>query len=264
MLPSLPRWERLGVSLALRWVMLRRPSHPGARATVAVVWLTLLAPAIATAQTTSEGGTRQSLLDDARRQLESESTPPTRSRVERFLYWYDETEVLGRVFSGRIGSGFHLASGGFPAGAGTTAAVGYDRTFPRHGDDRPEAEPLPRQSALAPTAVAGTSGRAAASACTTSAAPRSRSTPSGSITSIRRKTSSGSGSTAPRTRAATTCSRPSRQAGPSTGGRRSSLSRPARRSGVRRQHREKTPASRPWRRCSTQRRWLVSVPRRIS
>ena len=122
--------------------MLRRPSHPGVRATVAVVWLTLLAPAIATAQTTSEGGTRQSLLDDARRQLESESTPPTRSRVERFLYWYDETDVLGRVFSGKIGSGFHLASGGFPAGAGMTAAVGYDRTFPRHGDEDLKANRL--------------------------------------------------------------------------------------------------------------------------
>jgi len=117
--------------------MLRTLSHPDACATVAVVWLTLLAPAVATAQTTStsEGGTRQSLLDDTRQQLESESTPPTRSRVERFLYWYDESEVLDRIFSGRIGSGFHVASGGFPAGAGTTAAVGYDRTFPRHGDD---------------------------------------------------------------------------------------------------------------------------------
>jgi hypothetical protein len=117
--------------------MLRRPSHPGACATAAVVWLTLLAPAIATAQTTStsEGGTRQSLLDDARQQLESESTPPTRSRTERFLLWYDEQDILGRVFSGEIGSGFHLASGGFPAGAGMTAAVGFDRTFPRHGDD---------------------------------------------------------------------------------------------------------------------------------
>jgi hypothetical protein len=67
-----------------------------------IVWLTVLAPALATPQTTSTsvGGTRQSLLDGARQQRERESQPGTRSDTERFLYWYDQTEVQDRFFSG--------------------------------------------------------------------------------------------------------------------------------------------------------------------
>jgi hypothetical protein len=104
--------------------------------TAALIWLALLTPAMLSAQTTSEGATRETLLDSARQQLESESAPPTRSRTERFLLWYDEKDVLTRVFSGDIGRGFHVTSGGFPAGAGVTAALAFDRTFPRHSGER--------------------------------------------------------------------------------------------------------------------------------
>ena len=51
--------------------------------------------------------------------------PPTRSKVESFLYWYDNQYVIPRLFAGW--KGFHLGPGHFPAGAGMKFGMGYTK-----------------------------------------------------------------------------------------------------------------------------------------
>jgi len=78
------------------------------------------------AQTTSEPSpTRSSVLDAARDELTSQSTPPSRSKVDRALYWYDNQYVLEKIFAGW--KGIRLGGGDFPAGAGMKFGVAYDK-----------------------------------------------------------------------------------------------------------------------------------------
>src|SRR4029453_11081406 len=61
---------------------------------------------------------RTALLTTAREQKATELTPPQRSKMERALYRYDNgTGALPFVL--QSWHGFQLASGSFPAGAGT-------------------------------------------------------------------------------------------------------------------------------------------------
>jgi hypothetical protein len=78
------------------------------------------------AQTTSEPSpTRSSVLDAARDELTSQSTPPTRSKIEQGLYWYDNQYVLAKVSGGW--KGIHIGGGDFPAGAGMKFGAAYDK-----------------------------------------------------------------------------------------------------------------------------------------
>ena len=72
--------------------------------------LWLAAPALA--QTPAEPSTRGDILDTARDALSSESAPPTRSTVERGLYWYDNQYVLAKIFGGW--KGIHIGGAAFP------------------------------------------------------------------------------------------------------------------------------------------------------
>jgi Omp85 superfamily domain len=115
-------------------------------AAATVILIMGAAPTVVLGQTTSNGGTtREESLRADREQRVSESTPPTRSRVERWLYWYDHHDLLERVFKGTIGRGFHISSGGFPAGAGPTIGLAYDKTL--HGGD--PGRPLPNTVSVA-------------------------------------------------------------------------------------------------------------------
>jgi hypothetical protein len=117
--------------------------------TVAAATMILImgaAPAVVFGQTiTGEDSTREESLRTVRQQLEGQSEPPERSRLERWLYWYDNHDIMDRVFKGTIGRGFHIASGGFPAGAGATIGLGYDKTL--HTGD--PGRPLPNSVAIA-------------------------------------------------------------------------------------------------------------------
>jgi hypothetical protein len=78
------------------------------------------------AQTTSEpSATRSSVLDAARDALASQSAPPTRSKMEQGLYWYDNQYVLAKIFGGW--KGIRIGGGDFPAGAGMKFGVGFDK-----------------------------------------------------------------------------------------------------------------------------------------
>src|SRR5262245_141582 len=69
--------------------------------TAAVAAMIALLATPVPAQTTSEpSATRTSVLDAARDELTDQSAPPTRSKVERALYWYDNQYVLEKVFAG--------------------------------------------------------------------------------------------------------------------------------------------------------------------
>ena len=106
-------------------------------ASIVAVLLGLFTPAVLLAQTSPPESveTRAGLLEAARQAAVAQASPPTRSRLEKWLLWYDETDLLARLLSPSVGP-FHLASGGFPAGAGMTAAVGYGQTLPLHGAER--------------------------------------------------------------------------------------------------------------------------------
>jgi outer membrane protein assembly factor BamA len=83
--------------------------------------------AYAQEQTGSADVNRAALLAAERDRKATETTPPERTSVERALYWYD-TQSLFAKLSGNW-HGFHLAGGGFPAGAGTTPGIGFDRVL---------------------------------------------------------------------------------------------------------------------------------------
>src|SRR5262245_8434952 len=94
--------------------------------TVAVAAMIALLATPVPAQTTSESsGTRTSVLDAARDAQTSQSAPPTRSKVERALYWYDNQYMLEKIFAGW--KGIRLGGGDFPAGAGMKFGVAYDK-----------------------------------------------------------------------------------------------------------------------------------------
>ncbi|MBI2189016.1 MAG: BamA/TamA family outer membrane protein [Acidobacteria bacterium] len=79
---------------------------------------------------------RAEMLAAERDAKTSAITPPSRSAVERALYWYDNQYVLAKIFGGW--NGVHLAGGDFPAGAGMKYGVGYSHVFgPRLDPHRP-------------------------------------------------------------------------------------------------------------------------------
>ena len=94
-----------------------------------LAWLTV--PALA--QTPAEPSTRGDILDAARDALSSQSAPPTRSTIERGLYWYDNQYVLAKIFGGW--KGVHIGGGGFPAGAGMKFGVSWDRPLTSNDPD---------------------------------------------------------------------------------------------------------------------------------
>ena len=90
------------------------------------ILLVLVAASPVFAQTASDQpATRTTILENAREALTTTSTPPERSRVEGWLYWYDNQYVLAKLLGGW--KGFHLAGGDFPAGAGLKFGVGFDK-----------------------------------------------------------------------------------------------------------------------------------------
>ena len=74
----------------------------------------------------ASGSTRSDQLAAEREKKAEQTSSPERSKVERALYWYDNQDLLAKIQSGW--NGFRMASGGFPAGAGMTLGVGYNRT----------------------------------------------------------------------------------------------------------------------------------------
>ena len=79
------------------------------------------------AQTTSEPpATRSSVLDAARDALASQSTPPTRSKMEQDWNLGTHNQyVLAKIFGGW--KGIRIGGGDFPAGAGMKFGVGFDK-----------------------------------------------------------------------------------------------------------------------------------------
>jgi surface antigen Omp85-like protein len=124
----------------------------GSRGVVAALLVLLAAPVMA--QDPQPASTRANILDDARQALTSQSAPPTRSKVETGLYWYDNQYVLTKVLSGW--KGIHLAGGDFPAGAGIKFGVGYDRALTSHDPD----PALPNRVAVNARAAYSTMGYA--------------------------------------------------------------------------------------------------------
>lgn len=86
--------------------------------------LCLAAPALAQAGQDTHAG-RAASLEEAREARKVLVAPPSRSTVERALYWYDTQGLLARLFAGW--HGVHIVGGDFPAGAGTAAGVGLTR-----------------------------------------------------------------------------------------------------------------------------------------
>jgi hypothetical protein len=93
-----------------------------------------LAATPALAQSSSDQPqTREAVLGGARNVLTTQSAPPTRSTVERGLYWYDNQYVLAKFFGGW--KGFRVGGGDFPAGAGMKFGVAFDRPLTKADPD---------------------------------------------------------------------------------------------------------------------------------
>src|ERR1051325_9064791 len=71
--------------------------------------------------------TRAALLAAAREQKSQELKPVERSKVEKGLYWYDNQNLLPKIFG--KWKGIHIGGGGFPAGAGTKFGVAFDHAI---------------------------------------------------------------------------------------------------------------------------------------
>src|SRR5262245_14451179 len=80
---------------------------------------------------------RTAVLTAERIKKAGELTPPERSKTEKALFRYDNS-VGGLAFIFESWHGFQLASGGFPAGAGTNFGVRYTRDL---GRVRPALDP---------------------------------------------------------------------------------------------------------------------------
>jgi len=94
-----------------------------------VLPLLLLTVSTGRAQDEPPSSTRAAELAATRDRKATELTPPGRSSLERGLSWYDNQYVLAKVFGGW--NGVHMASGDFPAGAGTTFGVRVTRALTR-------------------------------------------------------------------------------------------------------------------------------------
>ena len=69
------------------------------RPAVTAMMLLLASPLMAQAPS-GQPSTRASVLDQAREALTNQSVPPERSTIERGLYWYDNQNVLNKIFGG--------------------------------------------------------------------------------------------------------------------------------------------------------------------
>jgi len=97
----------------------------------------VVAPIAAQDQSQNPSDSRAALLVAERDKKATETTPPQRGRVERALYRYDqENGALPFIF--QTWHGLQLASGGFPAGAGTGFGTRYTHGL---GSVRPAADP---------------------------------------------------------------------------------------------------------------------------
>lgn len=82
-------------------------------------------------------GSRAALLAAERDRKTTNSAPPKRSKVEHALFLYDKGNG-GVPFIFDPWHGFHIANGGFPAGAGMKFGVGFTHDL---GPSRPGADP---------------------------------------------------------------------------------------------------------------------------
>jgi Omp85 superfamily domain len=109
------------------------------RVSIIVALLTAASAAAAQSQEPDQTSTtsRTALLAAEREKKATEVVPPQQSRVERALYRYDTSSTtLPIVFA--PWHGVHLASGTFPAGAGTGIGLGFTHDL---GPMRPGADP---------------------------------------------------------------------------------------------------------------------------
>ena len=95
------------------------------RSVVATMLALVASPVLA--QAPEEESTRAGLMDQARDTLATQSVAPQRSVVERALSWYDNQYLFAKLFG--QWNGVHLAGGDFPAGAGFTFGIGYDKAL---------------------------------------------------------------------------------------------------------------------------------------
>lgn len=102
-------------------------------ATTAVLSGALAASPALAQSSADQPQTRESVLAHARDDLAPQSAPPTRSTVERGLYWYDNQYVLAKIFGGW--KGFRIGGGDFPAGAGMKFGVAFDRPLTKAEPD---------------------------------------------------------------------------------------------------------------------------------
>jgi Omp85 superfamily domain len=102
-------------------------------ATAAILSGGLAAPPALAQSSSDQAQTREAVLGVARTELATQSAPPTRSTVERGLYWYDNQYVLAKIFGGW--KGFRIGGGDFPAGAGMKFGVAYDRPLTKADPD---------------------------------------------------------------------------------------------------------------------------------
>ena len=84
------------------------------------------------AQAPEEPATRASLMEQARETAVTESVTPQRTIIERGLSWYDNQYVFAKLLGGW--KGVRLAGGDFPAGAGLTMGLGYDKALTSEPD----------------------------------------------------------------------------------------------------------------------------------
>jgi hypothetical protein len=107
-----------------------RPALAGQAAPVLPEIAPAAAPASAETASDAPAGdalTRAALLAAARDQKGLEREPVKRSLMERGLYWYDNQQLLPKIFG--KWKGIHIGGGGFPAGAGMKFGVAYDHAI---------------------------------------------------------------------------------------------------------------------------------------
>jgi Omp85 superfamily domain len=107
-----------------------------ARSWVLLLLVAAAAPVSAQDADQTSSGSRAALLAAEREKKATETSLPRRSKVERFLYRYDNG--FGTPFIFQRWHGLHLANGNFPAGAGVKFAVGFTDDL---GPTRPAADP---------------------------------------------------------------------------------------------------------------------------
>src|SRR5262245_11039202 len=115
---------------------MRRCSMSMARSCMVLLLLATASPARAQDQNQTADASRAALLAAERDKKAAETVPPQRTRIERALYNYDNG--FGTPFIFQPWHGLQLASGHFPAGAGTAFGVSFTRDL---GSNRPGADP---------------------------------------------------------------------------------------------------------------------------